>query len=249
MVGGPGENRALVGLCIHQATVDRTDRDTLGAGCFAFSAEMAIVGLYGGTVAFQDKVVEVAETRPHDRNIFPELCQVSHAGNRRRDMLILKDPFDGGLVGTEWTQDVRCVTSGQRLHRNDPDVGLGGPRNRLLGLRVALEIVFHQGRVEKPVLIVRKCMEHLCLILVCGYPEETHFTLLFQSDEGFPNFRIEYPILPAGEIMELDDINVVRFKCLQAGLHILENVLFRCRGRSRRGLPLPLQKVGCSGAL
>ncbi len=49
--------------------------------------------------------------------------------------------------------------------------------------------------------------------------------------------------------MELDDINVVRFKCLQAGLHILENALFRCRGRGylRRHVHLVTHAFQCFG--
>jgi len=114
---------------------------------------------------------------------------------------------------------------------HDPDVGLGGPRNRLLGLRVALEVYFTRAVSKngpyRPQ-VHGAPLPHSCVWLP---RRNALYPALSSLTRASPNFRIEYPILPAGEIMELDDINVVRFKCLQAGLHILENVLFRCRGR------------------
>ena len=90
----------------------------------------------------------------------------------------------------------------------------------------ALEVIADQGHIEKSVFIVHEGIHNFRLVGMRRHAEETHLALFFQFDKGLPrNSGAKYPF-PVCQIMELNDINIIRPKRLEARLDIPDRFLF-----------------------
>ncbi len=137
-------------------------------------------------VTLQEAFIRKFKGHPHYGNIFLELGQVFHARNCSRDIRIPEHPFEGCLVGADFSRNSGCIPACLRLHGDDSDICPGSPFDRKNNILVAFKVDGHKRRIKEPVRVIHKGIEHFSLIFMRGDAAETHLALHFQLDGALP---------------------------------------------------------------